>query len=146
MPALISQRVAVLEVWRTFEEQHGTSDDVARVEAMKPIISKRRRVDQENGQMVEGNTCVISIPLLLMDSFRSEHVFVFPDDEKENNPTSFKFLQIAHAWKEAQKKKEAESSSLSLAVPSAKDSGLAKDDDDDGGSNTDDDQSSGDES
>ncbi len=48
------QRVALLEVWKTFEEQHGTLDDVAKVEAMKPIISKRRRVDQENGQMVEG--------------------------------------------------------------------------------------------
>jgi len=46
--------VALLEVWKTFEEQHGTVDDVTTVEAMKPIISKRRRVDQENGQMVEG--------------------------------------------------------------------------------------------
>jgi hypothetical protein len=51
----LSQRVALLEVWKTFEGQHATSADVARVEAMKPIISKRRRVDQENGQMVEGN-------------------------------------------------------------------------------------------
>jgi crooked neck len=24
---------------------------------------------------------------------------VFADDERENNPTSFKFLQMAHAWK-----------------------------------------------
>jgi len=46
--------VALLEVWKTFEEKHGTPDGVAKVEAMKPIISKRRRVDQENGQMVEG--------------------------------------------------------------------------------------------
>ena len=46
--------MALLEVWKTFEEKHGTPDGVAKVEAMKPIISKRRRVDQENGQMVEG--------------------------------------------------------------------------------------------
>jgi hypothetical protein len=65
---LHSQRVALLEVWKTFEEQHGSSDDVAKVEQMKPIISKRRRVDQENGQMVEGNFLDdISIPLLLMN-------------------------------------------------------------------------------
>lgn len=49
------QRVALLEVWKTFEDQHGSPDDAAKVEAMKPIISKRRRVDQENGQMVEGD-------------------------------------------------------------------------------------------
>lgn len=41
-------------MWKTFEEQHGTPEDVAKVESKKPIISKRRRVDQENGQMVEG--------------------------------------------------------------------------------------------
>jgi crooked neck len=27
---------------------------------------------------------------------------VFADDERESNPTSFKFLQMAHAWKQAQ--------------------------------------------
>jgi len=30
---------------------------------------------------------------------------VFADDERESNPTSFKFLQMAHAWKNAQAKK-----------------------------------------
>jgi crooked neck len=30
---------------------------------------------------------------------------VFPDDERESHPTSFKFLQMAHAWKNAQSKK-----------------------------------------
>jgi len=29
---------------------------------------------------------------------------VFADDERESNPTSFKFLQMAHAWKSAQAK------------------------------------------
>jgi crooked neck len=27
---------------------------------------------------------------------------VFADDERESNPTSFKFLQMAHAWKAKQ--------------------------------------------
>lgn len=29
---------------------------------------------------------------------------VFADDERESNPTSFKFLQMAHAWKNSQAK------------------------------------------
>jgi crooked neck len=29
---------------------------------------------------------------------------MFADDEQESNPTSFKFLQMAHAWKSAQAK------------------------------------------
>lgn len=46
-----------------------------------PIVSKRRHVDQETGQTVE------------------DWDLVFADDEREANPTSFKFLQMAHAWK-----------------------------------------------
>ena len=48
---------------------------------MMPIVSKRRHVDQETGQTVE------------------DWDLVFADDEREANPTSFKFLQMAHAWK-----------------------------------------------
>ncbi|KAF9530816.1 hypothetical protein CPB83DRAFT_850367 [Crepidotus variabilis] len=121
---MIDERVALLEVWKTFEEQSGTPEDVAKVEGMKPIISKRRRVDQENGQMVE------------------EHVFVFPDDEKESNPTSFKFLQIAHAW--AQKKKEGD---IPGATSSSKDVEMDENDDQSSqGGDEDDEKSSGDES
>jgi crooked neck len=72
----------------------------------------------------------------------SEHVFVFPDDEKENNPTSFKFLQSAHAWKEAQKKKEAE---MSLAAPSTTNTRVTDDDDNGTPRPDDNDRSSGDE-
>lgn len=35
----------------------------------------------------------------------SDWEMVFADDEREANPTSFKFLQMAHAWKSAQAKK-----------------------------------------
>ena len=48
---------------------------------MMPIVSKRRHVDQETGQTVEDWDLVLA------------------DDEREANPTSFKFLQMAHAWK-----------------------------------------------
>ncbi|KAE9392590.1 TPR-like protein [Gymnopus androsaceus JB14] len=66
------ERVALLEVWKTFEETHGTSTTPP---------NKKRHVDQETGQMVE------------------DWELVFEDDERENNPTTFKFLQMAHAWK-----------------------------------------------
>lgn len=38
---------------------------------------------------------------------------VFADDEREANPTSFKFLQMAHAWKNSQAKKTGGSGLLS---------------------------------
>ncbi|KAJ3751659.1 hypothetical protein EV360DRAFT_76034, partial [Lentinula raphanica] len=79
-------RVALLEVWKTFEETHGTADDVTKVSSMMPIVTKKRHVDQETGQMVE------------------DWELVFADDERDNNPTSFKFLQMAHAWKNNQSK------------------------------------------
>jgi crooked neck len=41
--------------------------------------------------------------LILCSSFFSDWDLVFADDERESNPTSFKFMQMAHAWKQAQK-------------------------------------------
>ena len=46
--------MALLEVWKTFEDNHGSPDEVKKVEGMMPIVSKRRVVDQETGQTVEG--------------------------------------------------------------------------------------------
>lgn len=37
---------------------------------------------------------------------------VFADDERESNPTSFKFLQMAHAWRNAQAKRAGGGSAL----------------------------------
>lgn len=48
------QRVALLQVWKSFEEQHGSAGDIAEVEGMMPVQSKRRHVDEETGQLVEG--------------------------------------------------------------------------------------------
>ena len=39
----------------------------------------------------------------MLTSTTTDWDFVFADDEREANPTSFKFLQMAHAWKSAQK-------------------------------------------
>ncbi|RXW11597.1 hypothetical protein EST38_g14258, partial [Candolleomyces aberdarensis] len=79
---LKDERVALLNVWKTFEENSGSETDVKKVEGMMPIVGRKRHLDQETGQMVE------------------DWDLVFPDDEKESNPTSFKFLQMAHAWKQ----------------------------------------------
>lgn len=82
---LKSERVVLLDVWKSFEETHGTTSDIAHVEGLKPIISKKRHLDEETGEQVE------------------DWDFVFKDDEREANPASFKFLQLAHQWKNAQK-------------------------------------------
>ncbi|TFK22117.1 pre-mRNA-splicing factor CLF1 [Coprinopsis marcescibilis] len=76
------ERVALLEVWKTFEQTHGSDESLKKVEGMFPTVGKKRHLDQETGQMVE------------------DWELVFPDDERENNPASFKFLQMAQAWRQ----------------------------------------------
>ncbi|KAG6900743.1 hypothetical protein C0995_003342 [Termitomyces sp. Mi166 len=85
---LKSERVALLSVWKNFEQMHGTEADVAKVDGMMPISTKRRHVDPETGETVE------------------DWDIVFADDERDANPTSFKFLQMAHAWKKSQAAKD----------------------------------------
>jgi len=82
---LKNERVALLQVWKSFEEQRGSADDVTKVEGMMPVQGKRRYVDEETGQLVE------------------DYDYIFADDEREANPTSYKFLQMAHAWAAAKK-------------------------------------------
>ena len=57
---------------------------------------------------------------------------VFADDERESNPTTFKFLQMAHAW--AQAKKTGGAPTLSapsgFVAASTSESKTADDDDD----------------
>ncbi|KZT01353.1 TPR-like protein [Laetiporus sulphureus 93-53] len=80
---LKTERAALLEVWKTFEEKNGSPEDVQKVQNKMPLVSRRRHVE-------EGGTEVLDWDM------------VFPDDERESNPTSFQFLQMAHAWKKAQ--------------------------------------------
>ncbi|PIL32658.1 hypothetical protein GSI_05362 [Ganoderma sinense ZZ0214-1] len=91
------ERVVLLEIWKTFEEKYGSAEDVVKVQGMMPITSKRRTVDKETGQTVE------------------DWDIVFADDERESNPTSFKFLQMAHAWKASQGKAGGGSSAAPLS-------------------------------
>lgn len=48
---------------------------------MFPIVSLKRVHDPET------------------DTYVEDWVMVFKDDERESNPTSYKFLQMARAWK-----------------------------------------------
>ncbi|KAL4073761.1 hypothetical protein J3A83DRAFT_4371055 [Scleroderma citrinum] len=82
-----AERVTLLEAWKAFEQANGTETDVEKIQSMMPIVGRKQHVDKETGQVVE------------------DWELVFADDEREANPTSFKFLQMAHAWKAAQAKK-----------------------------------------
>jgi crooked neck len=46
--------VALLEVWKTFEENQENEEGVKKVQNMMPVVSKKRHVDEETGQTVEG--------------------------------------------------------------------------------------------
>jgi hypothetical protein len=51
---VILQRAILLEAWKKFEQDHGTEDDVAKVQGMMPIFGRKEHVDQETGQVVQG--------------------------------------------------------------------------------------------
>ena len=93
-----------MEIWKTFEQSHGSSDDVAKVQGMMPVRGKKRHVDQETGQMVEGSSCPFSLCPVTQIYLFSDVEWVFADDERESNPTTFKFMAMAHAWKMSQAK------------------------------------------
>lgn len=71
----------MLEAWKTFEEQHGTDEDLAHVQEMMPTTRKRwRKAEDGSGALEE-----------YWD-------LAFPDDEREANPSTFKFFQAAQNW------------------------------------------------
>ncbi|SJX62897.1 probable protein CCN1-putative cell cycle control protein [Sporisorium reilianum f. sp. reilianum] len=88
--ALKDERVLLLESWKTFERQHGTSATLSDVEAKFPRVVKKRRPladGADDGAMEE------------------YYDLVFPDDE-DKGKGAFKLLQMAHAWRAAQAAKE----------------------------------------
>jgi len=91
---------------------HGSESDVAKVQGMMPIVGRKQHVDKETGQVVEGQR---STPYVarLADGSTVDWELVFADDEREANPRSFKFLQMAHAWKQSQAKKSGGTAVLS---------------------------------
>ncbi|KAG8923248.1 NineTeen Complex (NTC) component, partial [Tulasnella sp. 418] len=67
--ATLEHRLLLLEAWKAFEEKHGTDADVAKVQLMMP------------------------------KKVQTSWVYAFPDDVREANPSAYKFLQMAHAWR-----------------------------------------------
>ena len=100
-------RYSLLEIWKTFERSHGSPDDVAKVQGMMAVRGRKRHIDPETGQVVEG-TCA---PFTLLPCFNTFILSFlsdveFADDERESNPTTFKFMAMAHAWKMNQAKND----------------------------------------
>lgn len=77
---------------------------MAKVQGMLPIVGRKQHVDKETGQVVEGEILYFSYLGRVVNGVLDWEL-VFADDEREVNPASFKFLQMAHAWKNAQGKK-----------------------------------------
>ena len=50
----VRQRIALLQVWKSSEGQHGSADDIVEVEDMIPVQGKLRYDDEETGQLLEG--------------------------------------------------------------------------------------------
>ena len=48
-----SQRVVLLEGWKEFEQEHGSQADIDKVQAMMPIVSRKRRKVDELGDTME---------------------------------------------------------------------------------------------
>lgn len=71
----------MLEAWKTFEEQNGTEEQKATVQEMMPTTRKRwRKAEDGSGQLEE-----------YWD-------LAFPDDERDANPSSYKFFKAAQEW------------------------------------------------
>lgn len=59
-----------------------------------------------------------------------DYDYIFADDEREANPTSYKFLQMAHAWAAAKKTGTSGAGSSSGGAQSRFTAALSKDDHD----------------
>ncbi|KAG0143201.1 hypothetical protein CROQUDRAFT_109388 [Cronartium quercuum f. sp. fusiforme G11] len=85
---LKEQRSIILDHWKLLENEIGDQNSIAKVESMMPKPMRRWRKIDETGDKEE-----------YWD-------LVFPDDEKERNPGTFKLLQLAHAWKAKQQEQK----------------------------------------
>jgi len=78
----VSQRVALLNAWRSFEVTHGSPSDLEQVDKQMPRRVKKRRKLAEN-------------------EFEEYMDYVFPADDESAAKMS-KLLQMAQAWKQQQ--------------------------------------------
>lgn len=95
---LKEQRSIILDHWKLLEVELGDQGQVDKVEAMMPKPMRKWRKIDETGEKEE-----------YWD-------LVFPDDEKERNPGTFKLLQMAHAWKAKQQESSVPPPAINLPV------------------------------
>lgn len=79
---LKEERVALLNAWKSFENTHGSAEDIVKVDKQMPRKVKRRRKLDD-------------------DSFEEYMDYVFPADDESAAKMS-KLLQMAHQWKQNQ--------------------------------------------
>ena len=79
---LKEERVDLLNAWKSFENTHGSKEDIEKIEQQMPRrVKKRRKLDD--------------------DQFEEYLDYVFPADDESAAKMS-KLLQMAHAWKQQQ--------------------------------------------
>ena len=71
-----------MNAWKSFENTHGSAEDIAKIEKQMPRkVKKRRKLDD--------------------DRYEEYMDYVFPADDESAAKMS-KLLQMAHQWKQAQ--------------------------------------------
>jgi crooked neck len=79
---LKEERVDLLNAWKSFEQTHGTAEDIEKIEKQMPRKERKRRRIEE-------------------DRFEEYIDYIFPSDDKQTANLS-KLLQKAQAWKQQQ--------------------------------------------
>lgn len=77
-----TQRVELLNAWRSFENTHGSPEDIDKIEKQMPRRVKKRRKLED-------------------DRYEEYMDYVFPADDKSAANLS-RLLQRAHQWKQTQ--------------------------------------------
>lgn len=89
----------ILKVWKTFEEEHGTAADVEKVQAMMPNVVERLKTDEFGNQVA--CECLLLSTIRVWSYIFVDSDYLYPDDERAANPATFKFLEMARAWKKS---------------------------------------------
>ncbi|CAG8474804.1 334_t:CDS:10 [Paraglomus occultum] len=90
---LKEERVLLLESWKEFEKEYGTTESLSAVEAKMPkVVRQRRRLDETQGQAGV--------------SWEEYFDYIFPDDQAQQ--PNFKLLAMAHAWRQQQLQQQQE--------------------------------------
>ncbi|EME89236.1 uncharacterized protein MYCFIDRAFT_128265 [Pseudocercospora fijiensis CIRAD86] len=80
--ALVEERVSLLNAWKSFEDTHGSEQDIEKVAKMLPRkVKKRRKLDD--------------------DSFEEYMDYVFPADDESSAKVN-KLMMMAQKWKREQ--------------------------------------------